>query len=1407
MNMMSRGLRAGGFGALLWTTALVSPAVAQEYQPPAIPPIRETVDANGVDLISGTLVGRTHSVSIGGPGTMGLSWSRTVVSDGSFRDSTAIVMTVYEPTYTVSVGGVSESFTHSGSDFISDQKTGSTLSFDGTSTYTYTTRDGTVYTLDPWAGKKQYAGNYRVSSITYPTGEKLTFNWETVDTCTWIEKYLTCSPEPGERLRSVQSTNGYKLQFAFLIENPPPDSPSTGWAVISSVTAQNMSVDPASQSWPTLTLNGVTSFTDTLGRVTTYTFTNGNLTAIQRPGASSPNETIGYTGGLVTSVVNEGVSTNYAYSDLNNIRTATISDAASGDRVLTIDLTTGLLSSDKNEAGKTTSYSYVSGTGQLLTVTAPEGNKATFAYDGRGNVTSTTLTPKSGTGSIVTSATYPASDATKTWLCASGTPAVTCNKPLTTTDANGNVTNYSWDSTTGAPSTVTLPAPTTGAVQPKTTYSYSSYYGQYLNSGVLTNFATPVTRLTAISQCQTNASCTGTADEVKTTIAYGTANVLPTSVTQANGTGTVSATSAYTWDNVGNQLTVDGPLSGTADTRRTRYDDDREVVGVVGPDPDGTGSLKNRARRLTYNADGQVTKTEIGTVLSQSDADWANFAPLETVDNTYDSNARPVSAKLSAGGTAYALTQTSYDSLGRVSCTAQRMDPTASLPADVCTLSPPDRISKMTYDPVGRPLSETDGLGATEASTTSVTYTDNGKLATLKDGKNNVTTYVYDGYDRATDMQMPDFATNPSDYVHLVLDNNGNPTSERLRSGSAIALTYDQLNRVTLKGLPGTEPDVSYTYDNLGRVLSANQTGNNLSFTWDALGRNLTQTGPEGTVTSLWDGAGRRTKVTYPGTGLYVNYDYLVTGDVQKIRENGATTGVGVLATYAYDNLGNRTSVTFGNGASETYAYDPVSRLKTLTNNLTGTADDLTIGGSTTPISYNAAFQITSAPRSNSAYSYTGYAASSHAYGINTLNQITTNTYSGTTKNFTYDTNGNLTSDGTSTFGYSSQNQLTSAVANGITSSLTYDPAMRLFQVAGSSTTRFAYDGVNPIAEYDGSNNLLRRYVDAPGIDQPIVWYEGTTIDSTTRRFLSSDERGSIISVSDSSGNKLAINAYDEYGIPAFGTLANQRFGYTGQMWLPEVGLWSYKARMYSPTLGRFMQTDPSGFDGGINLYGYTVNDPINYVDPLGLNIGVPGGTLSCAAGYVLVWDDQTSAYVCTILVNGSRNPNLLAGGLAWNNPQQRGTLITDALPIGTPNPTRGCPGLGSPQFMNKATNAALNSIGQGNSRQTVPLTGEFSQYTGSTDFSTGGWTAVPSEHSQSAYEHSLPNSPDLVVKVYMNDESFGGRNTATITPATYSLGHIFEQPAYWWGKATGHESVNSGNAGDYMKEIGKCPQ
>jgi RHS repeat-associated protein len=200
---------------------------------------------------------------------------------------------------------------------------------------------------------------------------------------------------------------------------------------------------------------------------------------------------------------------------------------------------------------------------------------------------------------------------------------------------------------------------------------------------------------------------------------------------------------------------------------------------------------------------------------------------------------------------------------------------------------------------------------------------------------------------------------------------------------------------------------------------------------------------------------------------------------------------------------------------------------------------------------------------------------------------------------------------------YTSENLLKS-ISGGGSATLAYDPAMRLFQVARTSTTRFAYDGLDLIGEYSGTNALLRRYVHGPGTDEPLVQYEGT--GTTDRRFLQADERGSITAISDSSGNLLTANSYDEYGIP--GASNAGRFQYTGQTWLPEVGLYYYKARMYSPTLGRFMQPDPIGYAGdGPNLFAYTLNDPVNFTDPLGLRWVTAcvdsGGPVSCGPHWV----------------------------------------------------------------------------------------------------------------------------------------------------------------------------------------------
>jgi len=129
-------------------------------------------------------------------------------------------------------------------------------------------------------------------------------------------------------------------------------------------------------------------------------------------------------------------------------------------------------------------------------------------------------------------------------------------------------------------------------------------------------------------------------------------------------------------------------------------------------------------------------------------------------------------------------------------------------------------------------------------------------------------------------------------------------------------------------------------------------------------------------------------------------------------------------------------------------------------------------------------------------------------------------------KALTHDAKGNVTAIGTKAFTYCSENLLLTGPNS---TALSYDPLMRLHQtVSGAATNRFAYDGLDRIAEYDAANALQRRFAHGPAIDDPLMQYEGA--GTTDRRFLHADERGSIVATSDASGNMLAINKYDEFG-------------------------------------------------------------------------------------------------------------------------------------------------------------------------------------------------------------------------------------------------------------------------------------
>ncbi|MGH7489030.1 MAG: RHS repeat-associated core domain-containing protein, partial [bacterium] len=353
--------------------------------------------------------------------------------------------------------------------------------------------------------------------------------------------------------------------------------------------------------------------------------------------------------------------------------------------------------------------------------------------------------------------------------------------------------------------TATAPAPTTGAVRPQVRNTYTALTAPGGGS---------IYRPTAVSQCQTTSSCAGGSDETKVTTAYSQANLQSSSVTAAAGDGSLTATTTIAYDYLARPTSVDGPLSGTADTSVTRYDLAGEVIGTVSPDPDGGGSLHNRAQRITYNSDGQTSKIEAGPVNSQSDSDWAAFSAIQTVDISYDNSARPVRQTLTVGGSLQAVSETSYDSVGRLDCTAVRMNSAAwGTATSACTLETagsygPDRVSRNIYDLAGHMTQAQTGYGTSDqANEVTTTYTNNGLPATVADAMSNLTTYVYDGHDRLSQTQYPSATqgagtSNSSDYEQLsyatatvggVTVSTPLISSHRLRDGNSIGFSYDNL--------------------------------------------------------------------------------------------------------------------------------------------------------------------------------------------------------------------------------------------------------------------------------------------------------------------------------------------------------------------------------------------------------------------------------------------------------------------------------------------------------------------------------------------------------------------------------------------------------------------------------------
>ena len=159
--------------------------------------------------------------------------------------------------------------------------------------------------------------------------------------------------------------------------------------------------------------------------------------------------------------------------------------------------------------------------------------------------------------------------------------------------------------------------------------------------------------------------------------------------------------------------------------------------------------------------------------------------------------------------------------------------------------------------------------------------------------------------------------------------------------------------------------------------------GHYVNTAFDALGRAVAESSAFGSKTLQYDLAGWLTQMTWPDA-FYVTYDHLVTGEVSAIRENGAASGIGVLGSYAYDDLGRPVTLTRGNGVVSSYGFNGASRLTSLANNLAGTAQDVT-----STFTFNPVDQIASKVRNNDAYAWAGDYNITRAYTPNGLNQLT----------------------------------------------------------------------------------------------------------------------------------------------------------------------------------------------------------------------------------------------------------------------------------------------------------------------------------------------------------------------------------------------------------------------------------